>query len=83
MRREVEVQYKDFKVTELLDIKMPGQAPSGKEAGKPEGEKRIPGDTRRQEKKPAKKGSRLALVAMLILLAAACGYYLLKLLMKF
>ena len=83
MRREVEVQYKDFKVTELLDIKMPGQTPSGKETGKPQVEKRIPGDTRRQEKKPAKKGSRLALAAVLILLAAACGYYLLKLLMKF
>lgn len=83
MRREVEVQYKDFKVTELLDIKMPGQAPSGKEAGKPQVDKRLPGDTRRQEKKPAKKGSRLALVAVLILLAVACGYYLLKLLINF
>ncbi|MGE5300761.1 MAG: hypothetical protein ACM3MB_07330 [Acidobacteriota bacterium] len=81
MRREVEVQYKDFKVTELLDIKMPGQAPSGKEAGKPQVDKRITGDT--QEKKPAKKGSRLALAAVLILLGAASGYYLLKLLMKF
>ncbi|MDA8104623.1 MAG: hypothetical protein M0Z71_04520 [Nitrospiraceae bacterium] len=83
MRREVEVQYKDFKVTELLDIKMPGQASSGKEAGKQQEKNRIPGDTQRQENKPANKGSRLALVGALILLAAACGYYLLKLLMKF
>jgi hypothetical protein len=83
-RREVEVEYKDFKLSELLDIKMPGRTPSENEAGKPQADKGESGDTRRREKQRAKKGgSHLALVAALVLLAAACGFYLLKFLMKF
>ncbi len=82
-RREMEVRYRDFKVTELLDIRMPGKAPVGTEAANPQTDKNRPGDTRKKEKQSAQKRSRLALVAVLIFFAAVSGYYLLKLLLKF
>ena len=81
--REVEVQYKDFKVTELLDIRMPGQAPAGKEGGNPQTDKKTHVETPKREKQPAEKRSHLVLVAVFFLLAVAVGYYLLKMLMKF
>ncbi len=72
--REVEVRYKDFKVTELLDIRMPGQAPVGKEGMDPQVDKKMPVETPRREKQPAGERSHLVLVAVLFLLAVAGGY---------
>ena len=86
---EVEVSYKDFKVTELLDIKMPGRAAPPEPEGKTVGEGTA-GAKRPVEKKappPGKpagaKKSRLTLVAIALLLAAAAAFVLLKLLTKF
>jgi hypothetical protein len=74
----MEVRYKDFKLSELLDIKMPSQGPAPQEDRRAEEEKSI-------ERKAAAggKASRFALVAVIILLAAAAGFFLLKLLLKF
>jgi hypothetical protein len=79
--REVEVRYTDFKVSELLDIRMPGKSPVGKETGKPQSGKKIPEESKRRKRQPVKKVSRTALVVILLLLAAAVAYYLLKSLM--
>ncbi len=79
--REVEVRYTDFKVSELLDIRMPGKSPVGKETGNPQSVKKIPEESKRRKRQSAKKGSHTALVVILLLLAAAVAYYLLKLLM--
>ena len=79
----MEVRYKDFKVTELLDIKMPGQVPPQKEDGKTDEGRDAMKELPAGEKPVGGRGSRFALAAVLIFLAAAAGFFLLKLLMKF
>jgi hypothetical protein len=81
--RGVEVQYKDFKITELLDIKMPGQAPPPKESGKTDEGKATGRETLPGKEPGAEKRSRLRLLVAVILLAAVAGFVLLKLLIKF
>ncbi len=85
----MEVRYKDFKVTELLDIKMPGQAASPQADREAARESPLAGESAVEREalpvgKPARsKGSRLALAAVIVFLAATAGFILLKLLMKF
>jgi hypothetical protein len=81
--RGMEVQYKDFKVTELLDIKMPGQAPPRKESGKADAGRDAMKELPAGGNPVGEKRSRFALAAVIIFLAAAAGFFLLKLLMKF
>lgn len=81
--RGMEVQYKDFKVSELLDIRMPGQAPAPRENAETNERRGTSTESSAGTKKPQKKGSRFALTAVIIFLAAAAGFILLKLLLKF
>ena len=74
--QEMEVEYKDFKVSELLDIKVTPHASEGESGKKPEPT---------AEKQPAeKKKISMPLSTFLILvLAAIAGFILLKFLLKF
>ncbi len=80
----VEVEYKDFKISELLDIKMTGGVSSGKtmkkhgSAQEKEGgsEKAIPAE----EKTSGKE--LLVLTSVIVILAAMAGAYLLGFLMR-
>ncbi len=79
----VEVRYSDFKVTELLDIKMPGQAPVRQESRETSEGSGTEGETPPNKEPAAKKNSRLVLAAVIFFLAAAAGFVLLKLFTKF
>jgi hypothetical protein len=79
----MEVRYKDFKLSELLDIKMPGQGPAPQEDRGAEEERSIERKAAAGGRPAGRKASRVVLVAVIILLAAAAGFFLLKLLLKF
>jgi hypothetical protein len=81
--QRVEVTYRDFKVTELLDIKMPGQTSAPQESRGPEEERGNKPEAFAGDTLPRKNGKRVAATSILILLAAAAVYLLLKLLLKF
>jgi hypothetical protein len=79
--KEMEVQYKEFKVSELLEIRMPSPAPQGEGMKNPEpapasedGSIR----TGKAEEKPAAKKSHIFMFAIIALLAALAGFCLLK-----
>ena len=74
--QEMEVQYKDFKLSELLDIKVTKHVPAGEAVGKPE-----PAQEKNSEGK--KKISIPYFTVLIIVLAAIAGFWLLRLLLKF
>jgi methionyl-tRNA synthetase len=74
----VEVKYKDFKISELLDIKLRKQVPAGQEIPEPE--------TRQMKQKAkssaGKKRSGVVVTVVLIAVTAAV-FFLLRFLLKF
>jgi hypothetical protein len=81
----MEVQYKDFKVSELLDIKMTKQTPSGKEMEKPRAvQEKVLKKTLPEVPQPAaKKIPGIVVTAGIVVLAAIAVFFLLRFLFKF
>lgn len=79
----MEVQYKDFKGTEMLDIKMP--SPARQEHKKPayDREKAENKAVPSGEKDSGKKAIFFLWATVVIILSGAAWYYLLKFLLKF
>jgi len=81
--QELEVQYRDFKGSEMLDIKM--SSPARHQDGKPG--KKLPeaAESNRPPKKKSTTGKTLLFIgaAALIVIAALAWYYLLKFFLKF
>ncbi len=74
----VEISYKDFKVSELLDIKLSKQVPARQETAKA-GD----GQVKKEAKSPAaKKRSGVIVTAVLISVATAV-FFLMRFLLKF
>ena len=80
----LEVEYKEFRISELLDIKMTGRVSSGKPvkrqaAAEERGggvEKAIPSERKLSGKK------LIAVAAAIVIIATITGFYLLRFLMK-
>lgn len=78
--KEMEVQYKEFKVSELLDIRMPSPALHGEGMKNPEPEPEpATGDganrTGKAKEEPAARKSHIfmfAIIALLVVLAGVC-----------
>jgi hypothetical protein len=84
--KEMEVQYKEFKVSELLDIRMTSPPPSGAEGEKPEyAQGKADGSVRpaHPNKGPSARKMPLVLAAFIALLAVVAGFYLLRFLFHF
>jgi len=83
----MEIEYKEFKVSELLDIKMTKPGPAGQTMKKPADrqEKRnsFRKDPSTHRRKPGKMTAGWAAAAVIITLALIAGYYLLRFLFKF
>lgn len=79
--KEMEIQYKEFKVSELLDIRMTSHVPSrdGMERLGPVPEKGIGSNRAGQAgKKPSAQKDLLIVIAVIVLFAAVAGFYLLR-----
>jgi hypothetical protein len=74
----VEVIYKDFKVSELLDIKLSKQVPAGKERSAP-----VSGQVKQKALLPARKRRSGLVVTVVIVAAAIALFLLLRFLLKF
>jgi hypothetical protein len=81
--QRMEVTYRDFKVSELLDIKMPGQTATSQESRGPAEERERTQEVPSEDARGRRNGKRTAVAAVFILLVAAAVYLLLKLLLKF
>lgn len=79
--KEMEVQYKEFKVSELLDIRMPGSALHG-EGMKNSEPPPAGGDgvnrTGKAKEEPAARKSHIFMFAIIALLVVLAGFCLLK-----
>ncbi|HXX80724.1 MAG TPA: hypothetical protein VEI46_04195 [Thermodesulfovibrionales bacterium] len=84
--KEMEVQYKEFRVSELLDIKMTSSASQQKALKNHDPAPRnVDGSTETctpEERRPMKR-TRLFVFAIIALLAAMAGFYLLRFLLWF
>lgn len=84
--KEMEIKYKEFKVSELLDIRMTSHIPSRKEMKKtePAPEKRD-GSNRNAYpiREPSAKKPLLVVTAVIAFLAVVAGFYLLRFLFHF
>jgi len=79
--KEMEIQYKEFKVSELLDIRMTSHVPSLEGMKKPEPAPEGGNGTTRPaqaSKKPSGRRALLVVTAVIVLLAAVAGFYLLR-----
>jgi hypothetical protein len=73
----VEVLYKDFKVSELLDIKLRKQVPAGQETPEPGA-----GQVKQQAKSSAEKKRSGLVVTAVIVAVAIAAFFLLRFLLK-
>jgi hypothetical protein len=81
--QEMEIQYKEFKVSELLDIRMASHAPTRERMKPPEPMPgKVDGSNRaaHASKEPSGKKVLLVVTAVIALLAAAAGIYMLRVL---
>jgi ribosomal protein L32 len=79
--KKMEVQYKDFKVSELLDIKMTSHVPSrdGIEKPEPMPEKGVGSNRAAQTgKRPSAQKALLIVTAFIAVFAVVAGFYLLR-----
>lgn len=83
----MEVQYKDFKVSELLDIKVGQQSPSGNMVKKEGSGHKIDRETKNYPasgmQAAGKKRLGLGMTAVIVILAAIALFFLLKFGIKF
>jgi hypothetical protein len=83
----VEVQYKDFKVSELLDIKVGQQPPAGNGVEKEESGHSKYGAMKKNpasgKQAAGKKRLGLVMTAVIVILAAVALFFLVKFGMKF
>lgn len=84
----MEIHYKDFKGSEMLDIRIPSPSPGQRKKGKQESssvegkEHAAPGKPPAEKSGPSKPGLFL-FAAILIIIAAIVWYYFLTYLLKF
>lgn len=84
--KEMEVQYKEFKVSELLDIRMTSPLPSKTQIKKPgHAQGKADGSIRpaHPNKRPSGKKALLVMTAVIAILAVVAGFYLLRFLFNF